>query len=421
MIPARKWSKLDNAAMIVPASMHGSDTRVFRITCELTEPVDEVILQQALDETIPDYSHFNVILRQGFFWYYLDSADIRPVVTPETLPACEELYRPGRRSLMYRVCYFENRVNLEMFHVLADGTGGFMFLKQLISRYLSIRHGIPASETDEDVSSQEEKNANGFRDYYSKQKNEAQWKDLISSKAYRIRQDRDDDLRCRLLEGVVSAGAFIALAKEHDTTAGVLSVALYIESVLKVMTLAESQRPVVVSVPVNLRQFFPSATSRNFFGVIKIVYNASSYDGTLESILLPVRRSFEEQLTKEKIASVMNGYSALEHNILVKAIPLFIKEQFLRYFTLRAHNGTTCTLSNIGVIKMPDALSPYIDHFSAFMATPNMQITVSSFGDKMVFGAVSAYSEHRVLMCFFRRLVSLGLEVTLATNDYDKV
>ena len=38
----------------------------------------------------------------------------------------------------------------------------------------------------------------------------------------------------------------------------------------------------------------------------------------------------------------------------------------------------------------------------------------------MVFGAVSAYSEHRVLLGFFRRLTSMGLKVEITSNDYDR-
>ena len=67
-----KWYKLDNAATIVPATARGSDTRVFRLTCQLKEKVDGDILQSALDLTLEEFPHFNVVLRKGFFWYYLD-------------------------------------------------------------------------------------------------------------------------------------------------------------------------------------------------------------------------------------------------------------------------------------------------------------------------------------------------------------
>ena len=46
---ASRWYKIDNAAKIVPSTAVGTDTRVFRLTCELYEDVDERTLQKALD------------------------------------------------------------------------------------------------------------------------------------------------------------------------------------------------------------------------------------------------------------------------------------------------------------------------------------------------------------------------------------
>ncbi|MBO5551695.1 MAG: hypothetical protein J5966_07025, partial [Lachnospiraceae bacterium] len=87
----------------------------------------------------------------------------------------------------------------------------------------------------------------------------------------------------------------------------------------------------------------------------------------------------------------------------------------------RAKKGVTTTLSNLGRIEMPEGLSQFVDRFSAFMAAPSQQICISSFGDRMVFGEVSPYSTHEVMLHFFRRLVKLGVDVELASNDYDAV
>ena len=124
-----KWYRLDNAAIIVPSTAKGSDTRVFRLVCELKEEVDGGILQEALDETLEEYPHLNVVLREGLFWHYLDGTALRPVVEEDHLPACAPLYRPGQKNLLYRVSDFGKRINLEVLHVLADGTGAFSILK----------------------------------------------------------------------------------------------------------------------------------------------------------------------------------------------------------------------------------------------------------------------------------------------------
>ena len=68
---------------------------------------------------------------------------------------------------------------------------------------------------------------------------------------------------------------------------------------------------------------------------------------------------------------------------------------------------------------MPKEVEGYIDRFSSFMANSNMQICISTFQDKMVFGVDTAYSEHEVVLRLVRRMVKLGLKVELGTNDYD--
>ncbi|MCR4587496.1 MAG: hypothetical protein K5682_03705 [Lachnospiraceae bacterium] len=416
------WYKLDNAAIIMPSTTRGADTRVFRISCELKEEVDPKILQRALDLTIEEFPHFNVILRKGLFWYYLDEINAHPVVTEDNKHACAPLYYPGRRNLLYRVNYFRKRINLEMFHVLADGTGGFTFFKSIVMHYLSIAHDLEIPEDAEESASATEKNGDAFRRFYSKDKNKDQWKTLGDVKAYQIKQVRDDNMLNHLLEGTVSAKKFIELAHVYGTTAGILSVALYIEAVVKSMSVREmATRPIVISVPVNLRQYFPSETTRNFFGVISVPFWGTEYDGTIESILPSVKKSFREQLTEENIRITMNGYSDLVHNPFIKLVPLPLKDLAISYFTSRSRKGTTTTMSNLGRIKMPENMVPYIDRFSPFMSSNNIQICVSTFEDKMVFGALSAYVEHRVLLNFFRRLEELGMEVELGTNDYDEV
>ncbi|MBQ9605768.1 MAG: hypothetical protein IJV16_01145 [Lachnospiraceae bacterium] len=421
---SNKWYRLDNAAKIIPSSAKGADTRVFRICCELKEEVDPDILQEALDDIREEFPMFNCVLKKGFFWYYLEDSDLEPEVTEDRLPACSPIYYPGRVNLLYRVNYFKRRINLEMFHVLADGTGGFIFLKRLVSRYLELSHEFTEEKYEGEISSVQEKGGNAFDRYYSKQDLGSQLKQVgkISvGKAYQITGDIDENLLPHLLEGAVSASRIVALAKENKTTVGIYTTSLYIEAVIDAMSVRDKQRPIVIQVPVNLRQFFSSDTTRNFFGVINIVYYPKQYDGTIESVIKAVKGEYEEQLSEEKIEQTMNTYASWEHNIAVKMVPIWIKDIVIDFFNRRAKKGVTTTLSNLGRIQMPESLEPYVDRFSAFMAAPSQQVCISSFGDKMVFGEVSPYSTHEVMLHFFRRLKKLGVDVELASNDYDTV
>ncbi len=419
MASSSRWYKLDNAAKIVPSQAHGADTRVFRLTAVLKEDVKKDILEQALIEVAPEFPIFNVVLKRGIFWYYLEDSEIIPKVSEEGEYPLEALYYPGRRNLLYRVTYFRKRINLEVFHVLSDGTGAFMFLKHLTAKYLEIRYSLPVTHFDDDISSMQENSDDAFDTYYEKSAGLEQLKNMEKLRAWQLNEEKDPNLRCHLLEGIISAKKFREKAKEYGTTVGVLCVALYIEAAIKRMTVRQKKRPIVVSVPVNLRQFYNSFTARNFFSVINIPYDATEYDGTLSSIINRVRSEFEGQLSREKINENMNSYAALEHNIAVKMIPLTIKDIGISLFSMIAGRGVTCTMSNLGRIEMPEGLEEYIDYFSAFMAAPSEQVCVSTFGDKMVFGEVSPYVTHGVMMNFFRAITGMGMEVEISTNDFD--
>ena len=74
------WLKLDNAAKIYPAAMSRNWTALFRVSAELTEPVDPVVLEQAQRAALRRMPSFAVCLRRGLFWYYLEKLDGAPAV-----------------------------------------------------------------------------------------------------------------------------------------------------------------------------------------------------------------------------------------------------------------------------------------------------------------------------------------------------
>lgn len=414
----KKWYRLDNVAKIIPSQTEGADTRIMRLSCELKEDVDPEILQAAFDRSISEFHYFNSVLRKGLFWYYLDESEEHYVVRREDTPAFSPLYFPGRRCLLYRVNYFGRRINLEMFHVLADGTGAFEFFRTLILYYLSMRHGLSPAK-DPAGASVSERTDDSYRQFYTSSEERSQLKTLTSNRAYQIRLARDGNMQNHIVEGAISASAFLKLARSHETTAGILSTALFIEAILEEMGPRDRRLPIVISVPVNLRSFFPSRTTRNFFGVIRIAYRAEQYDGTLSNIIGPVAQDFDRQLQIDQITGNMNSYSALEHNLAIKMVPLFIKDIVTGQYNRAAKKGVTASMSNIGVIRIPEEYVPYIDRFCGSMSSRNMQMTVTTFEDRMVFGAVSGYEQHSVLLHFFRKMADLGLDVELSTNDYN--
>ena len=136
------WLKLDNAAKIYPAAKTRFWTAVFRLSITLDEKIDPAILQKALNSTIERVPFFNYRLRSGFFWYYLDKQKNIPSVQMDVRNPCSRMLRKSEDHSLFRIRYYENRIALEVFHSLTDGTGAIHFLATLAAEYLQLSKRI---------------------------------------------------------------------------------------------------------------------------------------------------------------------------------------------------------------------------------------------------------------------------------------
>jgi hypothetical protein len=413
---APRWSRLDNAAKIFPSNTTAKDSKVFRFACQLKEEVDPALLQQALDRTMDRFPLYRSVLKRGLFWYYLEESDLPAEAAPETLPPCAPIHPGERRTLLFRVLYYGRRVSLEVHHALSDGTGALQFLLTLLHFYLLLAHAedlaaqppLPPAG-----SSHDQKRADSFQKYYEKPKDP--WRSPVR-RAYRLRGERLPEHRVGLVEGKMPLDQVLALARSLGLTATELMAAVLIRAIHEGMRLRDRTKPVVISVPVNLRAYFPSASARNFFATIPVSYDFSRQEDSLEAVAAHVKGVFQASLTQENLRARMNHLCALEHSLPMRLVPLGIKDPVLRIASVLAEKKTTASLSNVGRVPVPPELAPYIDYFDAF-SSPNMpQATVCSFGDQYVVCFASPFAGRDMEGEFFRQLVALGLPVTITSN-----
>ena len=412
----RSWSRLDNAAKIFPSTSEKTDTRVFRFSCQLNEDIDGGILQTAVDKALIDFPGYHCVMKKGLFWYYLEQTDIKPVVCPEYKHPCAALYMGESDRLLFEVTYFRKRINLELYHVLTDGTGAMQFLKTIVYNYITLVHredfGDTLPEFDVD-SSAAEKADDSFRKYYQKQKmphNET------VKKAYRLKGMKNEDDLLGITEVCVSSKSVIDAAHRSGSTMTVFLTALLIDAVHSTMSVADENLPVVIMVPVNLRNFFPSETAKNFFGMISVVYSYKERSGEFGDILEEVSRQFKEKLTKEQLSVRMNRLASLEHNPFVKIAPLPLKNFVLHTARRIGVRGETIVISNVGKVIMPAEFDKYIDRFSVFASTLKLQLCVCSYRDRLTLNFSSAFVSTAVQCAFVRRLTAAGIEAEIQSN-----
>ena len=411
------WSRLDNAAKIFPPTSGKRDPKVFRFACELYEPVQPEPLQQALDKTLELFPGYRSVLRHGLFWYYLESTETRAVVREEHEPLCSPIYDRNVPGLLFEVTYFGCRINLEIYHALADGTGALEFLRALVCAYLSLVHGAelgenpPGSGYDASAS---EKMADSFQKYYDANKK----KSTHAPTAYRVGGQKLPENRIKAIEGILPVHRVLELARSYHTTVTVLLASVLFLAIHSTMSLRDEKKPVVISVPVNLRNYFASESARNFFALMTVSYDFSKQPAELEQVIPQVAKAFQDNLTPEKLEQHMNSLVAIEKNVAARAAPLFFKDAAMWAAYRFAVRAETAALSNIGKITMPEPYVPYIRLFDVVTSTEKVQICMCSFADNMTISFSDKLVEADIQKFFFRWLSSAGVPVEIVTNLY---
>lgn len=418
-----KWKRLDNAAKIFPALAGQEDSEVFRIACALHDDVDPELLQAAVDAAVEEHPSFTDIIRAGVFWYYLENTDLHPKVHEEKESPLQPLY-DERDRLLIDISYYRKRINFEIFHAIADGTGAMIFFRTILANYLALAH--PEELRDIHIerydSTDREKEADGFTEYFEPKKGSSTNFEFLGSrtnkvKVYQFRESRTPDCRQLVTEGETSVAAVKKAAKAEGATITEFICALLIESIHSAMPRSESKKTISIAVPVNLRNYFHTNTMRNFFGMIEIRYNFGE-EGPHEraDILRSVRKSFAEELTRENMEQKIASQVKMERHPIVRVCPRFLKDWIMVTLQGVSMKRRTMCLSNVGRIELQPELAQYIRNFDLFNSSSKRQVCICSFGDSMVISFSGVLAEHDVERAFFRSLAKYDENLTISTN-----
>lgn len=400
--------KLDNAALAFPAATDQEDTRVFQISCVITDRVEENILRQAVEAAIGHYPMFQCVLKRGNFWFYFEKTNLPPVIRKQDGIQCRGLYHKTQNVLLYQVTYSEHKINLEIFHALTDGTGAIAFLSSIVKEYLKRVHHLPQDTFVYPTGEQQEEDS--FSQYYSSEKQAKETKRSV--RAFQISGEKMKAGAMCVHEYTVSAPELLQKAREYQVSITEYLTAAFLCAVASTMKEKEKRLPVVLMIPVNLRKFYPSETMANFFGWMEIEYQFQE-NTSFEEVLQHVKKRFQQDLQREQVAARMNKYVKLEKNPLLRFVPLIVKDVVLKWGTKRGSKNVTGVFSNMGVVEMPEAYRPYIRRFGAMASTNRIQMCSCSYGDKFYFSITSKFTDESIQKWFLNFLKKEGLHIAV--------
>lgn len=407
------WYKVDNAGKIFPAVSKDSRSSVFRLSFYLKEEIIPELLEQAVNETLPRFESFAVQLKAGVFWYYL-AANTRPAKVEEELPViCRFFHWAKNNGYLFKVYYFKNKITLETFHSLSDGTGAMEFLKSITQNYLKLRgHEFSYSgKIKNELPSSPREAVDMFVSQYDKNNKMS----LSEELAYHVTGEKFADYFTLCVNAKVPTEQLLAHTRKLGVTVGVYITAVLAYSIYTQRPDCRStKRPIKIFVPTNLRRFFPSDTLRNFSLYIKATFDGRE-DWTFERMLGEAKKQFDAQLVKEELHARINSNVWIEKNMGIRLLPLFIKNiAFKIGYKRLADDISTCYISNLGNIALPEDMKDLIEDVE--FAIGGFGIAVTSIHGHTNIMLNTNFKDTSILQYFVNHLIQDGLPVTVDTN-----
>lgn len=418
----KTWFKLDNAAKVFPGQNTSSYSNVYRLTVTLKEKVDPELLERALKKTMPRFPSFDVRMRNGFFWHYLEkNPNGAPPVMPDSANPCLRVKWKENKGYLIRVFYYENRIAVEFYHVITDGFGASRFFMTLLAVYLRMTgKDIPCGGAVLDVD--EKPRESEKEDAYLKFVESKAKAKRIEKFAYQAKDSRLPKHVVNVTTGYMPVDAIKAKAAEHGVTiteyiAGVLVWVMYN---LQKEEKFNRNKHVGVQIPVNVRNFFNTETLRNFMLCYSFQIDPKMGEYTFPEILKQLSLYLRYINNEKTLQAMMNGNAGIEKNPIMRVIPSFLKDFGINVlYKFVGEKSTSALISNIGVIKAPEEMEPYIEKIMLTLGRGMVNAArcgAVSYNGTLAFSVTNIYNDTRVQREIFRTFVKFGIPVKIESN-----
>lgn len=420
-----KWRKLDNSAKIFPIDSDKNFSAVYRMSVLLTEDINPKILKDAVNKTLESFTSFKVCLKRGFFWYYLEENTKEIIIDEEKNYPCKYIDKNTNNGYLFKVTYYKNKINVDTFHSLTDGSSSIEFIKAIAYNYIDLAHpdetkNIPEMEVKQNI----EVNDKNTEDSYMKNYQKSLKSPKGGKRAYILHGRRIPLYGVNVTHGFINLKQIIKRCRKLKVTVtqyftAVLIYAIYQEYLEKYKN-RKLKKPIKICIPVNLKKYFASKTMSNFFSYITVEAEMKKDSlNTFDKILEFVKKDFAKKLVEEEIMKTMSANVKIGNNPFVRVIPLAVKKTLVRLSYMEIRKYTTITYSNIGRIGIIGKYKDYIEYFVMLIAPePVEKIKCSSctFENTMTMTFTSILDDNSIEKRFYQFLKEKGISIQIESN-----
>ncbi|MBN2460665.1 MAG: hypothetical protein JXB60_03575 [Candidatus Cloacimonetes bacterium] len=413
------WLKLDNAAKIYPAASPKRSPALFRIYAIMQEPVKLWIFKQALQRIMQRCPYYQVELKRGFFWFYLQRHSKIPEINLlEDIVLNKSIANPQNADLL-QVNIKSSTIALDFSHIITDGSGGFRFLISLLAEYLRLS-GVDIRHTEILLDPDSRPDPEEYEDPHLKSFQKHSLSPQKMTPAFHLYGHPHRTEKPRLITGQLPIEKVLRLTRNKGISITEYLVSLYIYCLVQIyhetIRWKKSRRSVIrLEVPVNMRKFSFPRVMRNFSLFISPEINLKLGRYSLPEIISIVHHSMQMQINDKELNRQISRNVGAELNPLIRFLPLFCKNLYLSgLYSKLGENPYSGVLSNLGRIELPPEMVEYIKLFNVIVYPNHVMkksCSVISYQQEMLITFASIIESRELERLFFTQLVADGIPV----------
>ena len=422
------WSRLDNSAKIYPMLVNKKSQNIFRLSVTLKEKVDKNILLDALKMTIERFPVYKVRLMKGAFWYYLDDNHAKIKVYPLDPLSFRKITDKSCNGYCFRVSYFDTQIVCDFFHAICDATGAAEFVKSLVYTYLNLSGKEVFSDqkvlTVGSPVMREELEDSFLANYKKLPLKDLKIKDMQGKNAYHIKGILFDNVGNGIIHMYCDVKEVLDICHAKGCTMTEYLGALFMMAIYEsqIKGKEENANNIQLFVPINLRKIFGSKTLRNFSLFSRIgcnPYEDMEMDKLIKIMHDNLKHDMDKDVLKDKISTTVWA----EKFFLVRFVPLFVKRFFFNFSNyFFGKKKKTATLSNFGVLDIPDSMKKHVESVSFAIssnATTPLSLSIISCNGKLCITFTRRITDTQIEKNFASYLTKDGVNLTVTSNFWE--
>lgn len=413
----KHWSRLDNAGKIYPANINIRNTTLFRVSAGLKNDINTELLQQAVDEIMPRFPYFHVKLSKGFFWYYFIKTDKQVIIKEDLYYPCTE-WNFKEFGFLFSVKYKKREISAEFSHSITDGGGAIEFFKSLILRYFQLK-GIQVADAGEikvpgEAISPEEY-SDSFKEFYNVHIPAKEYRNI---KAFQLSYKPTENGVYHVTTGSMPLTEIKEVASKKKVNLTTLICLFYFQVFQQIIYEQKAKpAPIIINLPINLRNIFGSKTMHNFFVSITPSIDPRIGFFSEKDIIKHVQNYLHIEIDRRYVGKMIKRNIKIEKRIFIRIMPLFIKELIMpMVYNLWGERGYSSGISNLGSIKFPPDIEDQLVSFNVIPPpSPGNLVKMICFSFKnrfyVTFGSLT--DDKTVEKKFFRLLRKTGINIKI--------